>query len=223
MLQSRGAATLRQANSALGKAQGQTRALPIRHATILVQSQIGMKNLYNLVTASHLEYFHYKPRIPKSLLLKHREGLLIGSACSQGEVYRAVADGEPDDRLDAIGSFYDYLEIQPIANNLYMTVERPNLTKEMLMDYNRRIIQLGKRLGIPDVATGDVHHLEEKDAELRRILLNSMNYKNVAKPSPPCTLEPRRKCWTNLPIWTRSRPWRWWCARPGASRIRSRM
>ena len=160
------------------------------HMILLAKNQVGLKNLYKLITKSHLDCYQRKPRVPKSELVRRREGLLVGSACEAGELYQALLRGEDEDKLLRIASFYDYLELQPRGNNAFLLRpgkegESPQLkSEEALLDLNRRLLQLGRELGKPVVATGDVHFLDEKDALYREVLQSAQGYEDSASQAP---------------------------------------
>ena len=154
------------------------------HLTILARNRAGLKNLYQLVSWSHLHNFYRKPRITKSKLLEHREGLFLGSACDLGELYRAVVDGRPWKELCAIARFYDFLEIQPLGNNEFMMHCGYVSGEEQIREFNRIIVRLGKELNIPVCATGDVHFLDPEDEQTRCILMAAQGYADASGQPP---------------------------------------
>ncbi len=185
MLQKAGVYTIDQINPYLGQQnQGNLSGYHPRHMIILAQNKKGLKNLYELISLSHLKYFKRTPVIPKSELIRHREGLIIGSACEAGEVFAAVVSGKSDRELERLASFYDYLEIQPLCNNEFMLYNKQARDREDLRNFNRRVVALGERLHKPVVATGDVHFLDPEQEIYRRILLASKKFPDVDRPLP---------------------------------------
>ncbi len=149
------------------------------HVIILAKNLVGLKNLYKLVSVSHMSYFHRQPRIPKTFLEENREGLLIGSACEAGELYKGIINNRSTSEIRDIVNFYDYLEIQPIENNMYLVRQGMLKDEEQLKDINKKIYNLGKKFNKPVVATGDVHFLEAEDEVYRRILMSGQGFRDA--------------------------------------------
>ena len=154
------------------------------HLIILVKNQMGLKNLYKIVSEAHVNYFFKKPRVPRSLLNKYRDGLILTSACEAGELYRAIVEGRSYEELKKIAAYYDVLEIQPLGNNAYMVREGKVDSEEVIKDFNRTVIQLGEDLHKPVIATGDVHFTEPEDAVYRAVLQAGNGFKDADNQPP---------------------------------------
>lgn len=171
--------TWKQANELCAGNVGIIKNSPSYHATVLVQNQTGLENLEKIIQESNETYYQRRPRVPKSLFQKYREGLLIGTACEAGELYSTILMGSDEAECDAIAQFYDYLEIQPVANNLFMCANsyyNEVNSEDDLREINRKIVGIGKKLDLPVVATSDAHYLYKKDSIARTALLESMGY-----------------------------------------------
>lgn len=177
-----GYASLKQLNENDGQVD-YSRVRPF-HAIILVQNKTGLKNLYKIVSESHLQHFHRVPRLPRSTITKYREGLILGSACQQGEVFDAILRGKTKEELKEVAEFYDYLEIQPLQHYKPLLLNESIATLESVKDYHRMIIEVGKELGKPVVATGDVHFINPEDAIYRQVFLQAQNDR-TANDQPP--------------------------------------
>ena len=154
------------------------------HLIILVKNQMGLKNLYKIVSEAHVNYFFKKPRVPRSLLNKYRDGLLLTSACEAGELYRAIVDGTSYEELKKIAAYYDILEIQPLGNNAYMVRDGKVDSEERIKEFNRTVIKLGEDLHKPVIATGDVHFTEPEDAIYRAVLQAGNGFKDADNQPP---------------------------------------
>ena len=187
MLKEAGADTLAKVNAMGDSSPEIVKRLPSYHAIILAENNIGRENLYRLVSESHLTYYSKRPRVPKSFLMKHREGLILGSACEAGELYRAIIEGKPETEIARLVNFYDYLEIQPLGNNKFMIESEkvPSINSmEDVMDVNRRIVALGEEFGKPVVATCDVHFLDPEDEVYRRIIMAGKGFTDADEQAP---------------------------------------
>ena len=186
MLADRGINTLDELNAEGHVSKETVMKMPTHHAIILATNDLGRVNLYKLISLSHLDYFHQRARIPKSEYLKHKEGLLIGSACEAGELYQAILQGRPQEEIIRLVKFYDYLEIQPLGNNAFMIKDEkaPISTMDELKDINRRIVKLGEEFHKPVVATCDVHVMDPEDEVYRRIILAGKGFKDADEQAP---------------------------------------
>lgn len=154
------------------------------HIIILAKNHVGLRNLYEVITKSHINYYHKKPRIPKSLLTQKRDGLIIGTACEAGELYKAILGNKSRREIENMVKFYDYLEIQPLANNYFLINKGLVKNEDELKNINRQIVQLGKKFNKPVVATGDVHFLDPKDEIYRRILMAGQGFQDADEQAP---------------------------------------
>ena len=177
-LSTEGIRTLEEVNSSMAGTADPKRLKPY-HMIILVQNMVGLKNLYKLISSSYLEYFSRYPRIPKTMLDTMRDGLIIGSACEAGELYRAIIEGKSEAEIKEIASYYDYLEIQPICNNRFLVENGTLKDDEAIKDINRRIVALGDELGKPVCATCDSHFLNKEDEIYRKILLKGQKFSDA--------------------------------------------
>ena len=183
MLKKKGVKTLDDMHSFFSIA-GDSGNVETYHAIILIKNHTGLKNLYRLVSDSHIKYFYKKPRIPKSLIVENRDGLLLGSACEAGELYTAIINGKSDEELAKIAGFYDYLEIQPLCNNRFLINSGRVNSLEELKNANRKVVELGDRLKKPVAATCDVHFLDPRDEVFRRILMAGQGYEEADNQAP---------------------------------------
>ena len=186
MLKKQDIHTLDEMNELGRSSAEQIKKMPTYHAIILAKNDVGRVNLYRLVSWSHLQYYNRRPRVPKSVLQKYREGLILGSACEAGELYQALLRGQPEPEIARLVNFYDYLEIQPLGNNMFMTRDGydDQKTVEDLIDLNKRIVELGEQYGKPVVATCDVHFLDPQDEVYRRIIMASKGFKDADEQAP---------------------------------------
>ncbi|MCI9315923.1 MAG: PolC-type DNA polymerase III [Lachnospiraceae bacterium] len=187
MMEEDGITTLAQINEKGKASPAIIKKLPTYHGIILAKNNVGRMNLYRLISMSHLTYFARRPRIPKSLLNKYREGLIIGSACEAGELYRAILEGKPDTEIARLVDFYDYLEIQPLGNNRFMIESEriPNVNSmEDIMEINRKIVRLGDQFRKPVAATCDVHFLNPEDEIYRRIIMAGQGFPDADNQAP---------------------------------------
>jgi DNA polymerase-3 subunit alpha (Gram-positive type) len=186
MYAARNVYTLKEVNTYSQSSPELVQKLPTHHAILLATSEVGRIHLYELVSNSHLIYYKQRPRVPKSDLIKHREGILVGSACEAGELFQAIVGGRDEREIARLVDFYDYLEIQPIGNNMFMIESDRYSTSsvEELQDYNRRIVELGKQFHKPVVATCDVHFLDPEDEVYRRIIMAGKGFKDADNQAP---------------------------------------
>ncbi len=160
------------------------RKIPYYHIIILAKNYTGLKNLYKIISYSHLRYFNKRPKIPRSLLNRYKEGLVIGSACERGELYQAIVNKKSQEEIETIAKYYDYLEIQPLGNNQFYLDQGILKSKEDLIDINKEIVNLGEKLERPVVATCDVHFLNPEDEIYRRIIMAGQGFSDADKQAP---------------------------------------
>ena len=187
MLREQGAETLKRVNELGADSDNAVKRLPSYHAIILAKNDLGRVNLYRLVSMSHLKYYNKRPRIPKSMILEYREGLILGSACEAGELYRALLEGRADADIAKIVSFYDYLEIQPAGNNKFMIAseKHSNINSiEDIRNINKKIVRLGEQFHKPVAATCDVHFLDPEDEVYRRIIMAGKGFQDADDQAP---------------------------------------
>ena len=187
MLKERDITDLDQLNEQGQISENTIRKLPTYHAIVLATCETGRVNLYRLVSESHLKYYNRRPRLPKSLYLKYKEGLIIGSACEAGELYQALLRGVPEPEIARITDFYDYLEIQPVGNNAFMIRDENNevvRSEDDIRELNRKIVRLGEQFRKPVVATCDVHFMDPKDEVYRRIIMYGKGFEDADNQAP---------------------------------------
>lgn len=186
MLRERGMSTLDEVNAMGTSSVQNVQKMPTYHAIILATCDQGRTNLYKLISLAHIKYYHRRPRIPKSEFIRYRDGLLIGSACEAGELYRAILNGRPEEEISRLVNFYDYLEIQPLGNNAFLVRDEdsPVASNDDLIEINKKIVQLGEQFHKPVVATCDVHFLDPEDEIYRRIIMAGQGFKDADEQAP---------------------------------------
>ena len=186
MLRERGMSTLDEVNAMGTSSVQNVQKMPTYHAIILASCDQGRTNLYKLISLAHIKYYHRRPRIPKSEFIRYRDGLLIGSACEAGELYRAILNGRPEEEISRLVNFYDYLEIQPLGNNAFLVRDEdsPVASNDDLIEINKKIVRLGEQFHKPVVATCDVHFLDPEDEIYRRIIMAGQGFKDADEQAP---------------------------------------